>query len=531
MGVYTNKGNGAFTDIRRGEYIDKTGLIGFTNKCISTESRYMCVTRGRRFGKSMAVDMLCAYYDKSCDSRQLFEGLYIAEPDKEGEDRQFEKHLNRYPVLRLDLTDFLTKSGHDEKIVSIIQNSVIKELLRAYPEVESEEDDDLMDTLIKIRQNGKGMFIALIDEWDAICREFEDNKAVMDTYINLMRRLFKGSASKDVFALAYITGILPIKRYNTESALNNFREYSMTKATPLETFFGFTTDEAADIATKHDMSIEDLKAWYDGYKLGEAPSIYNPFSVMEAVQRRKCDNWWAQSGAYSKVSQYIQMNYEGLKDDMIGMLSGAHCKVDIDSFDNDPGDLLSKDNVMTILIHLGYLAYDSEERECYIPNREVREVMERAVRDCHWNNLTKVLRDSEQLLEATLAMDEEAVARGIDLAHDENVSILSYNNENSLSCVLSIAYIFARNKYTFVREMPTGKGFADIVLIPRRGVDTPAILLELKYDKSARTAMDQIREKRHPASLADMCGEVLMVGINYDKETKTHTCTMERVEK
>lgn len=523
MGTYINKGNEGFVSALNGEYIDKTGLIEIINKTLNTERRLTCVTRCRRFGKTMAVDMLCAYYDKSCDSRTLFEGLTAQNGD------MFDKHLNKYPVISLDITDFITRYGHDVEIIKYIQRNVMKELYEVYPDVKRDEEDDLMELFIKIQQNTGEKFIMLIDEWDAICREFSDYPGVMDDYVMLLRRLFKGGKSKDVFAGAYMTGILPIKKYNTQSALNNFEEYSVVDPAYLASYFGFTPAEVTELAEKYGRDTEELRKWYDGYQIGSEHSIYNPFSIMKAVQRGKYTSYWQKTSAYDSVSTYINMNYEGLKDDIIKMLAGGRCPVNTTTFSNDLKEVHSKDDVFTVLIHLGYLSYDEDEQECYIPNKEVRMEMVNAVSSCHWH-VAKALEASKKLLNATLEGNEEAVAKGIELAHDSNTSILSYNDENSLACVLTIAYYHAMNDYIIHRELASGKGYADIVFIPRRNVDKPAMVVELKYNKNADAAIDQIKRKDYSLMAFEYTGEVILVGINYDKdgvEGKKHTCVIE----
>lgn len=328
-----------------------------------------------------------------------------------------------------------------------------------------------------------------------------------------------------------MTGILPIKKYNTQSALNNFREYSVVKSGTLSRFFGFTPKEVECLAESSDVSMDDLKAWYDGYSIGDEPSIYNPYSVTEAIASGECDSFWSTTGAYDSVATYIEMNYEGLKDDIIYMLSGGRCPVNTIGFSNDMHDVRSKDDVLTVLIHLGYLSYDKNEQECFIPNKEARMEMVNAVASCKWN-VAKALEASKKLLKATLAGDEEAVAAGIELAHDSNTSILSYNDENSLACVLTIAYYHAMNDYIIHRELASGKGFADLVFIPRRNVDKPAMVIELKYNKDADAAIDQIRRKDYSNIALEYSGEVLLVGISYDKngpEGKRHTCVIERI--
>lgn len=527
MGIYINKGNEGFKIALNGEYVDKTGMIDIINKLLNTERSLSCVTRGRRFGKSMAVRMLCAYYDKSCDSRQLFEGLAAEKCDT------FEKHLNKYPVIFLDITDFLTRYNHDAAIIKYLQRDVMEDIHSAYPEVELKERYDLMEYLIRIKIHTGEKFILLIDEWDAICREFSSDTAVMDEYVNLLRRMFKGSSSSDVFAGVYMTGILPIRKYNTQSALNNFEEYSVVKPGKLASFFGFTPAEVEKLAEGEEVTAEDLKEWYDGYQIGNEPSIYNPYSVIRAIAGGECDNYWASTSAYDSVVTYIKMNFDGLKDDIIKMLAGGRCSVNTTKFQNDMAVINSKDDVLTVLIHLGYLSYDKKARECFIPNKEVRMEMTNAVEDTGWKRLTDALIASEKLLDDTIEGNEEAVARGIDLAHDSNTSILSYNDENSLACVLTIAYYHAMNDYIIHRELASGKGFADLVFIPHRNVDKPAMVIELKCNRDADTAINQIKRKEYPAKVAEYMNafptaSLLLIGINYDKETKTHTCKIEQ---
>ena len=522
MGTYINAGNEGFRKARNSEYIDKSGLIAIVNKTLFTEQCFSCVTRCRRFGKSMAARMLCAYYDQSCDSRSLFADLEIASHPS------FEKHLNKFPVIYLDVTNFTTRDIPKTEIVSLMQKEMKSEISNAYPDAEILPDDDLMAAITKIAEHYHIQFIMIIDEWDAICREASHDSEAMDKYVNLLRRMFKGSDSLKVFAGVYMTGILPVKKYKTESALNNFIEYSMVEPGNMARFFGFTKDEVRTLAEKHGVDFDELVKWYDGYWIGSESSISNPNSVMQAVSRNRCKSYWASTGTFDAVANYIQMNYEGLKDDIVRMLGGGRCSVDPTGFQNDMSVIHSRDDVLTVLIHLGYLSYDWQEEECYIPNREVAGEMVNAVKANNWQPIVDAIQQSKQLLRDTLDGDCEAVACGVDAAHDEHTSILSYNNENSLACVLSIAYFYARNDYVIHRELASGKGFADLVLLPRKNVDSPAIVLELKFNKDADSAIDQIHRRQYPAKVAQHTGNLLLVGINYDKEKKTHECKIEK---
>ena len=525
-GIYINKGDEGFRSSRNSEYVDKSGLIAIVNSTLDTEQRFSCVTRSRRFGKTMAAKMLQAYYDKSCDSRSLFADLEIAK------DPSFGQHLNKYPVIYLDITDFTTRENLKAvDIVSVLQEKVMSEVLSAYPDVQREIDDDLMDVLVKVSLRYDEKFIMIIDEWDAICREAKGDEEAMDKYVNLLRRLFKGSASAQVFAGVYMTGILPIKKYETQSALNNFIEYSMVEPRKMGRYFGFTKDEVKGLAVKHDTDFDELEKWYDGYQIGDEKSMFNPNSVIQAVGIGRCRSFWAATGSFDAITSYININYDGLKDDIICMLGGGRVTVDPTGFQNDLSVIRSKDDVLTVLIHLGYLSFDWKRNQCYVPNKEVEGELVNAVRNNKWEEVVNSINQSERLLEATIRGNSEYVAKALDAAHSDNTSILSYNDENSLACVISLAYYYARNDYHIHREYPTGDGYADLVLIPRKNVESPALVIELKYDKDTNAAISQIRNRNYPRAVGDYTGDILLVGINYDKDTKRHDCQIERWKK
>ena len=526
MGIYINKGNEGFRRIRNSEYVDKSGLIAIVNKTLFTRQCFSCVTRSRRFGKTMAAEMLLAYYDHSCDSRSLFADLEIAKHPS------FEDHLNKFPVIYLDVTDFTTRENlKTDDIVSTLQEKVMSEVLSTYPDIQREGDDDLMDVLVKVSLRYNERFIMIIDEWDAICREALGDEEAMDKYVNLLRRLFKGSTSAQTFAGVYMTGILPIKKYETQSALNNFIEYSMVEPVDMGDYFGFTKDEVRALADRHNMDFEELEKWYDGYQIGDELSMFNPNSVMRAVNSHRCRSFWAATGSFDAVTSYINMNYDGLKDDIIFMLSGGRVMVDPTGFQNDLSMVRSKDDVLTVLIHLGYLSFDWKRNKCYVPNKEVEGELLNAVKKNKWEEVIKSINQSERLLEATIRGNSEYVAKALDAAHSDNTSILSYNDENSLACVISLAYYYARNDYHIHREYPTGEGYADLVLIPRKNVESPALVIELKYDKDTEAAISQIKNRNYPQKIAEYTGDILLVGINYNKDTKKHQCQIERWHK
>ncbi len=522
MGNYLHKGNDGFASLRNSTFVDKSMLIEEVNSAMMTENRFLCVTRARRFGKSVAVKMLNAYYDRSCDSRKLFENLEISRAE------DFERHLNRYPVLYLDMTDFVTKYGRDEHIVEYVKRDICDELTSLYEGVTMKPNDDVMDLLSSIVDHTGEKFVCLIDEWDALCREGRERQT--DEYVDLLRRLFKGSKSEYVFACAYMTGILPIKRYNTQSALNNFDEYTMLSPAQLAPYFGFTEGEVKRLCADAGMDADEMKRWYDGYELGAEKSMYNPYAVMRALKRRSYESFWTGTNTFEDLKRYVTMNFDGLKDDIVHALNDIPVRVNALRFSNDMHKVGCKDDVLTLLCHLGYLSYNGETKCASIPNYEVRQEFEMAVGDTSWQEVTSALRMSDRLMACLLGGDADEVANCVAEVHSQNTSILKYNDENSLACVLSLAFYTARSRYEMVREFPTGKGFADLVLLPHRGVDAPAIVLELKCDKDADTAIGQIKRREYVKSLQRYAGDVILVGINYDKTSKTHTCRIERMK-
>ncbi len=521
MGVFLNKGNDGFKSIRNTSFVDKSMLIEHVNNVLFTDNRFMCVTRARRFGKSVAIKMLNAYYDQSCDSSSLFEGLQICSSPS------FLSNLNRFPVIYLDMTDFLTKYRNDIHIISKMQADICNDLQSIYAQVTKFESDDLMDFLIRIVEHTGKPFICLIDEWDALCREGKGEQ--MDGYVDLLKRLFKGSHSESVFAGVYLTGILPIKRYNTQSALNNFEEYTMLSPANLASYYGFTEQEVLSLCEEYNADPISVKQWYDGYQIGEEQSMYNPYAVMKALKRGRLENYWTSTNTFEALRQYLTMNFEGLKDVVVALFAGASVAVNTLRFSNDMHSIECKDDVLTLLCHLGYLSFHWESRNARIPNFEVRQEFEDAIKETGWSSVVSALRLSDELLECVLDGEEAAVAEAVDCVHQDNTSILQYNDENSLACVLTLAFYTARSKYQMLRELPVGKGFADIVLLPFKNVDSPAIVLELKYDKSADTAISQIKRQQYVKSLQSYVGDVVLVGINYDRKSKKHSCKIERV--
>ena len=519
MGMYLNIGNAGFQSIRKGLYVDKSGLISYINSTLGTEDKLTCVSRPRRFGKSFAAKMLCAYYDKSCNSSELFHGLKIEQ------DSSYLKYLNKFDVLYLDITWFISTAPSLAQSVSFLQEQVITELCSAYPEIAKEHS--LPVVLAKISRHSSQRFIIIIDEWDALFREAKQDERLQQEYIQLLRGLFKSSQTDIMIEAAYMTGILPIKKYGTQSALTDFREYTMLNPQMLAEYAGFTESEAKALCEAYQFPFEDAKKWYDGYSFSRLKSVYSPNSIIRAVKSGEIGGYWTETETYESLKYYIGMNEDGLKDAIISMVGGMRCKINTRTFQNDLSNIRSRDDVLTLLVHLGYLAYDSASREVCIPNQEIADEFQNAVEYSGWEGISAALQESEKLVDATIRQDAAAVADGIDRVHSANTSIIAYHNELSLSCVITIAYYAARKDYTFIRELPAGKGFADIALIPGRHTDKPAMLIELKWNKSAEGALQQIHEKKYCGVLQEYADRLLLVGINYNKKTKLHECSIE----
>ena len=521
MGIYLNPGNKGFWEsIRSKIYVDKTGLIACTNALMNTEEKFICVSRPRRFGKSMALKMLSAYYSCSCDSKDLFSGLKIEKNET------FQEHLNQYDVIFLNMQQFLIEAAPGQ-VTAYLEREVLDELHEEYEDILKGRDTGLAAALRKIYAKTDKQFIFLIDEWDCVMRERQEAESLQKQYLDFLRNLLK---DQSYVALVYMTGILPVKKYGLHSALNMFWEYSMTDQKELEEYTGFTEGEVKELCDRFEMDFSETGSWYDGYKFKKFQHIYNPRSVVEAMRSHDLSGYWIATETYEALKIYMDMDFDGLRADIVQMLGGGQVRVNTRSFQNDMRTFKTKDDVLTLLIHLGYLAYDSVEKEAFIPNKEIMGEFETAMSVSGWEEIMRILRASEKLLADTLLCDEKSVAEGLDKAHAEAASILTYDDENSLGCAIGLAYYSARKDYKLIWEFPAGRGFADVVFLPLPSVNKPALVVELKYNKTADTAIQQIKNRRYMQALEGYTGDILLVGINYDRENrdKPHSCVIEK---
>ena len=520
MADFLNPGTDMFQrSLRSRIYVDKSGLIGELNDLVETEDCFVCVSRPRRFGKTMALKMLGAYYGMGEDAYEYFKDLKISSYPS------FEKHLNQYHCLMINMQDFLTETDSVEEMIDDLQKSLIHRLVAANPTIEFEDKSKIVRVMNDIYRQTKRSFVILIDEWDCIFRVHKTDDTAQGKFLDFLRLWLK---DKPYVGLAYMTGILPIKKYGTHSALNMFEEYSMTDPHPFIDYFGFTSFEVEKLCQRFNVSIEEMKYWYNGYFIETGTPIFNPRSVVQSLSRGKFNSYWNKTETYEALKVYIQMNMDGLRDKVVRLLSGDCVEVNTKKFKNDMSTFHSADDVLSLLVHLGYLSFDFESSRVRIPNEEVKMEFVNVIEDLEWPVLDS-LKAADALLRAIWEKDTLKVASLIQAAHEKNTSILNYNNENALGMIIRLALYTASGYYTEIRELPTGKGFADIVYLPRpKHLDKPAMIVELKWDKSAVSAIDQIKEKNYVGALDAYQGNLLLVGINYDKASKEHECVIEK---
>ncbi len=549
MGLYLNPGKQRFQIAINSEiYVDKTGMIAHLNSVLNTNKRYVSVSRPRRFGKTMAADMLCAYYDRTVDSRSLFACTGLANNSVKT-DKAWDEFLNKYDVIRLVMTDFIKNNMDVSDALKRLSQRVLSELHEEYPSV-CHEEDDFSYSFEKYYAASKRQLVIIIDEWDAIFRMRQEDKNGQKQYLDFLRDWLK---DKESVALAYMTGILPIKKYGEHSALNMFDEYSMTQPMQLAEYTGFTSDEVKELCKKYNMDYSEIESWYDGYKLSDSVpvdkrklyregkyeehiiEIYSPLSVVNAVSSGLIKNYWNKTESYEALAEYIRRDFDGLKEAVTLLINGGRVAVNTASYQNDMTTFNGKDDILSLLIHLGYLGFEDKTSEVYIPNEEVLDVFKVSTQTGEWDGAFRAFEKSMDLVKATWNADENKVAEIIEEIHDSAAN-KTYNDEAALSYAIRLAYYAAQKYYTEIVELDSGKGFADIVYIPApQYPDKPVLLVELKYDYDVDTAIKQIKDRNYTERLDHYKGNILLVAIDYDKDVtnkdegfKHHSCKIER---
>ena len=534
---------------RKDEYlVDKSDFIEITNNRLNEDNRFMAVTRPRRFGKTITADMLLAYYSKEYANQKIFENLKISK------EKSYADHLNKYDVIFIDMNSIKDKylsykadrslyvEGIDD-IVDFLQYMVIRDLKENKDYAEQISSDPLIgkkslsSALEAISKHTGKPFIFIMDEWDLIYREYRNESELQEKFIELLRGLFKSKSGQACFALAYLTGILPIKKYNSQSALNNFNEYNMLSPEPYEKYFGFTEDEVAEIVKSPSCNIssQELKELYEGYNLN-CIDIYNPYSVISAVQDGKCKSYWIRTSSNEEVVRLINMDFDGIKKDIINLLEGARVLFDCCTFQNDMVNIKDKNDVFSLLVCLGYLGCSNidgaeEFKQAYVPNKEIKGALIGIIKQQEWYEQMETIKRSEKLLNAILELDGATVATLIQEVHKSPaVALLDYNDEESLTYCVMIGLLWSTfDDYSCEREDQAGKGRVDLVYEPitRR---QPLILIEFKYDSSAEEAIAQIKTQEYCKRYVGQYRNIIIVGINYSTKTKDHQCLIEKLD-
>ena len=553
MGTYLNPGSQSYQmTVNSKIYIDKTEMLQYLNSLVNTQQRFVSVSRPRRFGKSIAADMICAYYDREAKSRELFEKRLLAkcEPIIAGNQTiTWDGYLGKYDVIRIVMTDFIKSDIGVPEALAKLKGRILDELNEVYPDVKYDEND-FFYSLDKFYRKTGYPFVIVIDEWDSVFRERKEDKDGQKLYLDFLRDWMKDKA---YIALAYMTGILPIKKYGKHSALNMFTEYSMMFPREMAPYTGFTEEEVKWECKKYGMDYGEVSDWYDGYTVsdrippekreeyregkyeGHKISIYSPLSVVESMTTGIIKNYWNKTETFEALSEFISMNQDGLKDAIMVLMDGGKVKVDTSTYQNDMTTFTGRDDVLSLLIHLGYLGFDDEKSEVYIPNREILDEFKAATKDVEWVAAFEAFRISLELIQATWAEDSDKVAELLEKAHNR-ADNKTYNDEAALSYAILYAYYAAEKYYTMLPELDTGKGYADRVYIPRpQYADKPVLIIELKYEKDADGAIAQIKRQQYPDRLEAYKGNILLVGINYNRDAKNtgtdykhHTCEIDR---
>ncbi|MGL6106648.1 AAA family ATPase, partial [Romboutsia sp.] len=514
MAIYlnTSKPYESYKELVNSRYfVDKSNIIEELNERISTNDKYVCITRPRRFGKSSIINMLGAYYSKAVDSSDIFNELKISK------NRKYKENLNKYNVIKIDFSDLPDESFEYSEYMNRIRNNIEKDLLKFYPNIPFDKTSSLSDKF----NSTEAKFIFIFDEWDFIF-----NRGLFEEYHNnfleFLRLLLK---DKPYVALAYMTGILPIKKHSSGSALNMFEEFTFLKDRKFEEYFGFTEEEVRDLCIKNkNMKYQELERWYNGYMTATGLKIYNPRSVVLALSNNYCQSYWTNTGAMDEVLEYLKYNILEVRDDVIKMVNGEEVEIEIDEeYRAGQGQPRTREEIYSAMIVLGFLSY--YEGLVKIPNNELMKEFKKALVDESFGEVSKIVKSSETMLKATVKGDNETVIKILHEVHNSEIPILKYNDENSLSCVITLAYLYARNTYRIEREEWSGKGFVDFSFHPRRNRDIPFII-ELKKDESVEVALNQIKEKEYALKFKKEYKDrdVLAVAICYNSKTKEHSC-------
>lgn len=508
-------------------FVDKSMLITELIPALEKKNRYFCISRPRRFGKSVMANMIGAFFGKSTDSSELFDQLAISKQEK------YRTHLNQHNVIYIDFSRMSENCGSYRSYISRIQNGLKEDIIAEYPDLALDPQKAVWDNLQQIFEKRGEKFIFIMDEWDAIFHKSFIQEADKETYLEFLRNLLKGQVYVE---LAYMTGILPIAKYSSGSELNMFLEYDMATKKKFSEYFGFLDSEVDSLFEAYlhntadpEVSRENLRVWYNGYCTASGKRLYNPRSVVCALTDNELSNYWTSSGPYDEIFYYIRNNIEGVREDLALMTAGERIRIVLQGYAAAETALDTKNQIYSAMVVYGLLTY--EDGAVFIPNKELMDKYnELLLTNDSLGYVHRLVKASEKMLSATLSGDTKTMAEILKFAHDTESPILSYNSEIELSAVVNLVYLAARDRYRVEREDKAGEGFVDFIFYPENR-NAAGIILELKMDSTPEEALQQIIAKNYILRFEGKIGEkakyqgkILGVGISYNKKTKVHGC-------
>lgn len=535
MGIYVNSKT-AYTlyrsETEKPYFVDKTKMLEELFPLVQTGNNHVCITRPRRFGKTVAANMIAAFFSKGCNAGDIFDTLRIAESDG------YEEYRNRFPVIHISFHELDRACSSYGDYIGRIEKRLIRDIRKEYPEADIEETDSAADTLLDLyAQEEEARFVFVFDEWDFIFHQNFITEQDKKEYLLFLRNLLK---DRPYVRLAYMTGILPIAKYSSGSELNMFSEFTMASEERFSEYFGFTEQEVDLLFERYQkqkkqpeqVTREGLKSWYDGYHTKAGERLYNPRSVVLSLSNNNLGNYWTSSGPYDEIFYYIQNNVDAVRDDLVLMVSGTAVPAKIWEYAATAQELKTKEQILSAMVVYGFLSY--ENGMVSIPNKELMDQFaDMLKREASFGYVYRLAKESEKMLQATLLGDTKTMEQILEQTHDMETPILSYNHETELSAVVNLAYLSARDYYRVEREEKAGKGFVDFIFYPEMPSAKDGIILELKVDHSPEEAIAQIREKNYAVRFDGKIlpnGRILLVGISYDREKKIHHCKVEELK-
>lgn len=510
-------------------FVDKSKLLCELCPRVDTTANYICVTRPRRFGKSMAANMMAAFFSSACDSGALFHKLKAEAPEL------CRNYLGRYDVIFISFNEMPRNCKSYGQYIERIENRLLQDLMEAYPEAGIRKGDAVWDAFLSVYQvYDSKRFLFVFDEWDFIFhRPFVSQQDKAD-YIDFLSNLLKGKA---YVSLAYMTGILPIAKYSSGSELNMFLEYMMATREKFSEYFGFTEAEVDDLYQRYldieklpKVSREGLRLWYDGYRTASGAKIYNPRSVVGALSDNQLGSYWTSSGPYDEIFYYVGANVDAVREDLAIMVSGTPVSAKVQEYAATSMKLTTRDEILSAMVVYGFLTYG--EGKVSIPNRELMEKYnDMLLKEPSLGYVNRLARISGEMLRATLEADTDKMAEILEFAHNTETPLLAYNHETELTAIVALVYLAARDSYRIEREDKAGIGYVDFIFYPETDRGADCIILELKVEGGPDDALRQIIDRKYALKFDGRLGEsprytgrILGVGIAYDRDTKAHSC-------